>query len=426
MGGHAHGDVAAQITLDCLGGAFRSEAKPKIADPDRFLFNIIGRAHAMILHQTQRLGLAQDAASSPRTTVVACLVQDGYAYWSFVGDSRLYVLRDGRILARTRDHTPVQMLIDAGRIREEAAATHPDRNKLLQCLGGPRAPRVEPTAHARLAEDDVVLLCSDGFWGPLTQRQLLMGVLGKDLKKALPELITLAETRAGPRCDNISVLAIQWQTKAVAAPVEPMTVPMDEAADRRARLHRHRARFHAHVRRRDRAPDRRDQEGAEEARPRQQMRPGGRKADELRAVRMTRGYTRHAEGSVLVEFGDTKVLCTASVEERVPPFLRDKGRGWVTAEYGMLPRATHTRGDREAARGKQSRPHAGDPAPDRPRAARGDRPAGAGRAHASRSTATCCRPTAARAPPRSPARSSPCTTRLRWMLRQGHDRRRCR
>ena len=84
------------------------------------------------------------------------------------------------------------------------------------------------------------------------------------------------------------------------------------------------------------------------------MRPGGRKPEELRAVRLTRGYTRHAEGSVLVEFGDTKVLCTASVEERVPPFLRDKGRGWVTAEYGMLPRATHTRGDREAARGKQS------------------------------------------------------------------------
>jgi ribonuclease PH len=84
------------------------------------------------------------------------------------------------------------------------------------------------------------------------------------------------------------------------------------------------------------------------------MRPGGRKAEELRTVRMTRGYTRHAEGSVLVEFGDTKVLCTASVEARVPPFLRDKGRGWVTAEYGMLPRATHTRGDREAARGKQS------------------------------------------------------------------------
>jgi len=84
------------------------------------------------------------------------------------------------------------------------------------------------------------------------------------------------------------------------------------------------------------------------------MRPSGRKPGQLREVRLTRGFTRHAEGSVLVEFGETRVLCTASVENRVPPFLRDKGRGWVTAEYGMLPRATHTRGDREAARGKQS------------------------------------------------------------------------
>jgi len=84
------------------------------------------------------------------------------------------------------------------------------------------------------------------------------------------------------------------------------------------------------------------------------VRPSGRKVDELRAVRIQRRYTRHAEGSVLVEFGDTKVLCTASVEERVPPFLKDSGRGWVTAEYGMLPRSTNTRTEREAARGKQS------------------------------------------------------------------------
>jgi ribonuclease PH len=84
------------------------------------------------------------------------------------------------------------------------------------------------------------------------------------------------------------------------------------------------------------------------------QRPGGRAADALRPVRLTRHYTRHAEGSVLVEFGDTKVLCTASVEERVPPHKKGSGEGWVTAEYGMLPRSTHTRSDREAARGKQS------------------------------------------------------------------------
>ncbi|WJF90947.1 ribonuclease PH [Paraburkholderia bonniea] len=83
-------------------------------------------------------------------------------------------------------------------------------------------------------------------------------------------------------------------------------------------------------------------------------RPSGRRADQLREVRLTRHYTRHAEGSVLVEFGDTKVICTASIAEQVPGFLRDRGQGWLTAEYGMLPRATHTRSDREAARGKQS------------------------------------------------------------------------
>jgi ribonuclease PH len=83
-------------------------------------------------------------------------------------------------------------------------------------------------------------------------------------------------------------------------------------------------------------------------------RAGGRRADELRPVRLQRRYTRHAEGSVLVEFGDTRVLCTASVEDRVPAFLKDTGRGWVTAEYGMLPRSTNTRTEREAARGRQS------------------------------------------------------------------------
>ena len=84
------------------------------------------------------------------------------------------------------------------------------------------------------------------------------------------------------------------------------------------------------------------------------MRPSGRQHDELRPVHIQRRYTKHAEGSVLVQFGDTRVLCTATVEERVPPFLKDSGRGWVTAEYGMLPRSTNTRTEREAARGKQS------------------------------------------------------------------------
>lgn len=85
-----------------------------------------------------------------------------------------------------------------------------------------------------------------------------------------------------------------------------------------------------------------------------EARPSGRASDALRPVRLTRQYTKHAEGSVLVEFGETKVICTASIEERVPSFLKGQGQGWLTAEYGMLPRSTHSRMEREAARGKQS------------------------------------------------------------------------
>ena len=98
-------------------------------------------------------------------------------------------------------------------------------------------------------------------------------------------------------------------------------------------------------------------------------RPSGRRPDQLRPIRFEPGFTRHAEGSVLAEFGETRVLCTASVEEGVPPFLRGQGQGWITAEYGMLPRATHTRTAREAARGQADRADPGDPAADRPVAA---------------------------------------------------------
>lgn len=100
------------------------------------------------------------------------------------------------------------------------------------------------------------------------------------------------------------------------------------------------------------------------------MRPAGRSANQVRPVTLTRNYTKHAEGSVLVEFGDTKVLCTASIEEGVPRFLKGQGQGWITAEYGMLPRATHTRNAREAAKGKQGGKYNGNSASDRPCAAR--------------------------------------------------------
>lgn len=213
LGGHLHGEVAAQLAIALVGAAFTREAQPKLADPEAFLARVFGAAHVAILREAQKLELAD----TPRTVIVACVVQDGYVYWTHVGDSRLYVLRQGQVLHRTRDHTLVQQLFDQGRVREEEMTTHPERNRLLQCLGGYQAPRPEPASRARLARSDVVLLCSDGFWGPLTQRQIVQELLSRPLKEAIPELVSLAERRAGPDCDNVSVLAMTWGEEEVAA-----------------------------------------------------------------------------------------------------------------------------------------------------------------------------------------------------------------
>lgn len=224
MGGHLHGEVAAQVALESLAQDFESEAKPKLADPDMFLFRGLARAHGEIVRAAQLRGLRE----TPRTVLVACVVQDGYAYWSHVGDSRLYLIRRGRVAMRTKDHSRVQQLIDVGHIRAEAAATHPERNILTRCLGSETAPRLEPAASARLAKDDLVLMCSDGLWGALTERQLLDGLRGQDLRRALSELGALAEARAGAQCDNVSALAMAWGEGEVAPSDEPFTLPFHE------------------------------------------------------------------------------------------------------------------------------------------------------------------------------------------------------
>jgi serine/threonine protein phosphatase PrpC len=225
MGGHAHGEVAAELTMRHIAAAFRRDARPRLANPDLFLFRAIGRSHGMLLREAMQLGLPD----TPRTTVVACVVQEGHAYWSHIGDSRFYLVRKGQVLARTRDHTLVQQLVDEGKLHEDEAGKHPERNRLLQCLGGVQTPRVEPTAATRLERDDILLLCSDGFWGPLTQRLLLDGLAGGALGDAIARLTALAEARGGPGCDNISALALAWDDEAVSLREGPRTVPLAEA-----------------------------------------------------------------------------------------------------------------------------------------------------------------------------------------------------
>jgi PPM family protein phosphatase len=224
MGGHVHGEIAAQVTVEFLGRAFNQEARPKVAQPEGFLVRNVAAAHAAILLDAQARRMPQ----APRTVVVACLVQDGHAYWAHTGDCRLYLFRNGRIHARTRDHSVVQQLVDEGRIREEAVTSHPDRNRLLQCLGGTQAPRVD-RGKERLTQNDVLLLCSDGLWGPLTQRQLLNALFTQPLDEAVATLVNLAESRAGGDCDNTSVLAMSWGEEQVRSMEEgPSTVPYEE------------------------------------------------------------------------------------------------------------------------------------------------------------------------------------------------------
>ena len=214
LGGHLHGELAAELAIALLGTVFSREARPRLADPGAFLGRAIAAGHVAILREAERRSLPD----SPRTVIVACVVQDGHVWWTHVGDSRLYLLREGRIVHRTRDHTVVQQLIDAGRIREEAVASHPERNRLLQCLGGYQTPRPEPVERARLERNDIVVLCSDGLWGPLTQRQLLHAMLSRELDHAVAELVTLAEHRAGRECDNVSVVAMSWGEDATDFP----------------------------------------------------------------------------------------------------------------------------------------------------------------------------------------------------------------
>lgn len=206
LGGHAHGEVAAQVAVDILGAAFVGEARLRLEDPARFLPRALSAAHAAIVREAEKLRLPDN----PRTVIAACVVQEERVFWTHVGDCRFYLLRNGRVLVRSRDHTVVQRLVDEGRIREEAAATHPHRNRLLACLGGFQTPRIEPVTSVLLERDDILLLCSDGFWGPLTERELMRALQSRPLAEAIPELVALAEASAGPDCDNVSVVAMAW------------------------------------------------------------------------------------------------------------------------------------------------------------------------------------------------------------------------
>jgi serine/threonine protein phosphatase PrpC len=225
MGGHLHGEVASQIAVQLLSEAFQREAKPMLTDPSGFLQRSMLDAHFALGDYAK----ARNLVESPRTTCVACVVQDSMAYWAHAGDSRLYHIRDGRIHNQTRDHSRVQMLVDQGRVREEAVHAHPDRNKIFNCVGASARPQVELSKPTPLQEDDTLMLCTDGLWGPLTGKLITATLMKRDLMKAVPALLDLAELRAGADCDNLSVVAMNWEGthRAPAGEVSTQTLALD-------------------------------------------------------------------------------------------------------------------------------------------------------------------------------------------------------
>jgi serine/threonine protein phosphatase PrpC len=224
MGGHLHGEVAAQIATQFIGEAFQRAAQPRLADPFKFLLESITNAHHAIVDYANVRSLLE----TPRTTCVACIVQDGLAHWAHVGDSRLYLIRNGRIEGQTKDHSRVQILVDAGRVREEAVAAHPDRNKIFNCLGQMGPPKVDLSRRVALRHGDVILLCTDGLWGPLTSRHICEELLRAEVMHAVPKLLDMAEVRAGREGDNASVVAMTWYEEAANGDTAGIsTVSMD-------------------------------------------------------------------------------------------------------------------------------------------------------------------------------------------------------
>lgn len=207
MGGHYYGEIAAQIAVQVLVESFQREATPTIADPFLFLQKSMINAHHSIIDFAD----AHNLKDSPRTTCVACIVQDNIAYWAHAGDSRLYLLRDGKVTIHTRDHSRVQLLKDQGVINDAQAAVHPDRNKVYSCLGSPKPPEIEFSRKTPLEAGNVLVLCTDGVWGVIPGETLAIALKSDNLMQAVPALLNDAETRGGANADNLSIVAVRWE-----------------------------------------------------------------------------------------------------------------------------------------------------------------------------------------------------------------------
>jgi PPM family protein phosphatase len=206
MGGHPEGEVASQLALQTLAAIYQRDAKPVLKEPTRFLHDSIIAGH----HQLIRYATEKALIDTPRTTVVAVVLQGNSAYWAHCGDSRLYLVRGDKLIARTRDHSYSEL-------QETMAQVVPmgerfNRNVLFTCLGSPGKPVVDTVGPMILQGGDKLLLCSDGLWGSVSDEEITAQLASKPIADAVPELVEQALRNGGPKSDNVTVIAVEWES----------------------------------------------------------------------------------------------------------------------------------------------------------------------------------------------------------------------
>jgi PPM family protein phosphatase len=206
MGGHPEGEVAAQLALQSISELYQKQANPKIDDVSAFLTAAVMAAHRAIIRYAVEKGMLD----TPRTTVVVALVQDGTASWVHCGDSRLYLVRDGRLVVRTRDHSYMEQ--PPASHSAARAAERLNRNILFTCLGSPTKPVFDLGGPVPLQMGDKVMLCSDGLWGSLEDAEIVRQLSDKTVGDAVPDLVESALQKAGATSDNVTVIALEWES----------------------------------------------------------------------------------------------------------------------------------------------------------------------------------------------------------------------
>jgi PPM family protein phosphatase len=206
MGGHPEGEVASQLALQTLAALFQRDAKPTLADPLRFLHDAIIAGH----HQLLRYATEKSLIDTPRTTLVACVLQGNAAYWAHCGDSRLYLVRGDKLIARTRDHSYSELQETLSQV--VPVGERFNRNVLFTCLGSPGKPVVDTVGPLLLHSGDRILLCSDGLWGSVNDSVITEQLARQSIADAVPELVEQALRNGGPKSDNVTILSVEWES----------------------------------------------------------------------------------------------------------------------------------------------------------------------------------------------------------------------